>query len=59
MIIYTSKDIARMLGLSETTVRKYAKIGLLPGFFVGKKVYFLEEEFKTFVKNGGRKFARI
>lgn len=59
MRIYGVKDIARMLELSERTVRRYAKIGLLPGFNVGKKLYFSEDELRIFIKDGGRKFPRI
>lgn len=50
----TRKDVAERLGVSEATVRLWARIGtLVPAYEIGRTVYYDEEELENFIKRRG------
>ncbi len=48
--IYTVKDIAKMLGVSEYHVRRLTYSGKLPGRKWGKRIVFLEDDLKEYFR---------
>ena len=51
MKFYTTKELARMLGVSEYHVRRLTYKGRLPGRKWGKRIIFLEEDLKEYFRS--------
>ncbi|WP_457601081.1 helix-turn-helix domain-containing protein [Hydrogenivirga sp.] len=51
MKLYTVKDVAQILGVSEYHVRRLTYKGKLPGRKWGKRIIFLEEDLKEYFKS--------
>jgi len=50
----TRKDVAERLGVSEATVRLWARIGtLVPSYEIGRATYYDEDEIECFIKRRG------
>ena len=48
--IYTVKELANILGVSESHVRRLTYQGKLPGRKWGKRIVFLEDDLKEYFK---------
>jgi excisionase family DNA binding protein len=46
-------DVAAMLGVPPSTVRRHAKAGLIPHYRVAKRYRFLPDAIDTWRRNGG------
>ena len=51
--ILTTKQVAEMLRLHETTVLKWAKVGVIPGICLGTHWRFSEQVLEEWMKKGG------
>lgn len=51
MKFYTTKELARILGVSEYHVRRLTYKGKLPGRKWGKKIIFLEEDLREYFRS--------
>ncbi len=49
--LYTVKELAQLLGVSEFHVRRLTYQGKLPGRKWGKRIVFLEDDLREYFKN--------
>jgi len=50
--LYTRAEIIEKLGVSEATIWRWAKSGILTSRRIGNRVYFPENSIKDLIKNG-------
>jgi len=48
--VLTVSEVAKILQLSNSTVYKYSKKGILPSFHVGQRLRFLENEINDYIR---------
>jgi excisionase family DNA binding protein len=53
-ILWNDRQIATAIGLTVKRVQELARMGLLPGFKLGKHWRFDPEEVRSWVKRNGR-----
>ena len=53
-LLWSDRQIARAIGMSVKRVQELARLGLLPGFKLGKQWRFDPEEVRSWVKRNGR-----
>jgi excisionase family DNA binding protein len=59
MKTYSVEEVAKMLGISEVTLRKYLRNGVIHGSKIGQAWRITEEEVKEFYdKNSNRHIER-
>jgi excisionase family DNA binding protein len=54
-LLWNDRQIATAIGVSVKRVQELARLGLLPGFKLGKHWRFDPDAVRSWVKNNGRK----
>ena len=53
MNILTASEVQEKYKINRVTLRYYVRKGSIPCTYIGKRMYFVEDQFEDFLRNGG------
>ncbi|WP_288071674.1 helix-turn-helix domain-containing protein [Adlercreutzia caecimuris] len=56
--IMTPRHVAKLLGISEQTVRRQINLGEIPGFRIGRNLFVLKKHFLDLIDGGQSQSVR-